>query len=45
VRLQAENSRGRAAHTLEIVVGDTLALTPPMGWSSWYCMSGKVSDA
>ena len=45
VRLQAENSRGRAAHTLEIVVGDTLALTPPMGWSSWYCMSGKVSAA
>jgi alpha-galactosidase len=45
VRLLAENARGRSSHTLEIVVGDTLALTPPMGWSSWYCMSGKVSDA
>lgn len=45
VRLQAENARGRAAQVLEIVVGDTLALTPPQGWSSWYCMSGKVSDA
>lgn len=45
VQLAAENPHGRAAQLLEIVVGDTLALTPPMGWSSWYCMSGKVSAA
>lgn len=44
VKLQAENVHGRAEGELAIVVGDTLALTPPMGWSSWYCMSGKVSD-
>lgn len=45
VRLQAKNAHGHASHELAIVVGDTLALTPPLGWSSWYCMSGKVSDA
>lgn len=45
LRLEAENSHGRTHGSLEVVVGDTLALTPPMGWSSWYCMSGKVSDA
>ena len=44
VKLRAENAHGRVAGELAIVVGDTLALTPPMGWSSWYCMSGKVSD-
>lgn len=45
IRLQAENACGRVEQVLEVVVGDTLALTPPQGWSSWYCMSGKVSDA
>ena len=43
VRLLVENAQGRATRELTIVVGETLALTPPMGWSSWYCMSGKVS--
>ena len=45
IRLQAENAAGRANFSLRIVVGDTLSLTPPQGWSSWYCMSFKVSDA
>jgi len=45
VHMRAVNAHGAAAGDLVIVVGDTLALTPPMGWSSWYCMTGKVSDA
>ena len=44
LRFVAENSHGRAEREFRLVVGETLALTPPMGWSSWYCMSGKVSD-
>ncbi len=43
VRLAAENAHGRTASEFALVVGDTLALTPPLGWCSWYCMSGSVS--
>ena len=45
ILLRAENHAGRAACALRLVVGDTLALTPSQGWSSWYGMSFKVSDA
>ena len=27
-----------------IVVGDQIALTPPMGWNSWNCFAGAVSE-
>jgi alpha-galactosidase len=29
---------------LKIVVGDKIALTPPMGWNSWNCWAANVSD-
>jgi len=45
VQLVAENDLGRAEKTLTIVVGDTLALTPPLGWNSWNCWGLTVSDA
>jgi alpha-galactosidase len=41
----ATNARGRAERGLRIVVGDTLALTPPMGWNDWYTFYEKPSDA
>ena len=41
----ATNSRGRAERAFRIVVGDTLALTPPMGWNDWYTFYEKPSDA
>lgn len=44
VTLGAKNARGAARRRLRIVVGDRLALTPPMGWNSWYCWSESVSD-
>src|ERR1019366_676378 len=44
VTLRAENSKGRASRSFRIVVGDTLALTPPMGWNSWYTFYGRVTD-
>jgi alpha-galactosidase len=43
--LTASNSNGRDRREFRIVVGDTLALTPPMGWNSWYIFYNRVSDA
>jgi alpha-galactosidase len=43
--LQAQNARGRAEMKFTIVVGDTLALTPPMGWNSWYIHYNRVTEA
>ena len=38
VTVTAENECGKASATITLCVGDTLALTPPMGWNSWnYC--------
>jgi alpha-galactosidase len=45
VTLTVRNSRGESSRKFRIAVGDTLALTPPMGWSSWYMSYLKVSDA
>jgi alpha-galactosidase len=44
VKLMVKNRRGRAHGELEIVIGDTICLTPPMGWNSWYCWSESVSQ-
>jgi alpha-galactosidase len=43
--IAATNARGRAERGFRIVVGDTLALTPPMGWNDWYTFYEKPSDA
>jgi alpha-galactosidase len=45
ITFTAENARGKASRAFRLAVGDTLALTPPMGWNSWYCFEGTVSDA
>jgi alpha-galactosidase len=45
VKLHAENGRGHAEKVLKIVIGDTIALTPPLGWNSWNCFAGAVDDA
>jgi alpha-galactosidase len=43
--LRASNARGHAEKAFKIVIGDTIALTPPMGWNSWNCFAGEVDDA
>jgi alpha-galactosidase len=43
--LRAENRHGRAERAFRIVSGDTLALTPHMGWNSWYVWENHVTDA
>lgn len=40
----ARNAHGRATRTVTLVVGDTLALTPPMGWNSWNVFGGGVTE-
>ena len=44
VTLRAKNSLGTAEKKFRIVVGDQIALTPPMGWNSWNCFAGAVSE-
>jgi alpha-galactosidase len=44
VTLSAQNSLGTADKKLRIVCGDQIALTPPMGWNSWNCFAGAVSE-
>jgi len=45
VSLVAKNDQGRVERDFRIVVGDTLALTPPMGWNHWYAHYDRVTDA
>jgi alpha-galactosidase len=44
VTLLAKNSLGIAEKKFRIVCGDQIALTPPMGWNSWNCFAGAVSE-
>lgn len=45
VTFTAANSAGTAERKFKIVCGDTLALTPHMGWNSWYVWENHVTDA
>ena len=44
VTLKAANRHGSAQRPFKIIVGDALALTPPMGWNSWYIHYWRVAD-
>ncbi|MGH8021982.1 MAG: putative Ig domain-containing protein [Limisphaerales bacterium] len=44
VTLRAKNSLGSADEKFRIICGDRIALTPPMGWNSWNCFAGTVSE-
>ena len=35
IRVTATNARGSATKTITLKVGETICLTPPMGWNSW----------
>lgn len=45
VEWTARNASGRDKRAFRIVVGTQLALTPPMGWNSWYIHYNRVTDA
>lgn len=44
VTLRAENDRGKSSRLFRIVAGETLALTPPMGWNHWYTHYDRITD-
>ncbi|MCP4454734.1 MAG: alpha-galactosidase [Planctomycetes bacterium] len=44
VGLKARNALGEARQDLRLEVGQTLALTPPMGWNSWNCWGCAVDQ-
>ncbi|MCX8107404.1 MAG: NPCBM/NEW2 domain-containing protein, partial [Verrucomicrobiae bacterium] len=44
VLLRASNQYGSATRRLEIICGDKLALTPPMGWNHWYAHYDRITD-
>lgn len=42
VWLKAKNKLGEAIEQLVIKIGDTIALTPPMGWNGWNAWEQKL---
>jgi len=44
ITLTATNDKGSATRAFKLVVGNTIALTPPMGWNSWNCFAGAVTE-
>jgi len=44
-KVQAKNSAGKAGAEIKIVCGDTLALTPPMGWNSYDAFGDSVRES
>jgi alpha-galactosidase len=44
VTLRARNALGKAETPFRIVVGEDIALTPPMGWNSWNCWAAAVDQ-
>ncbi|MGZ4973690.1 MAG: putative Ig domain-containing protein [Limisphaerales bacterium] len=43
--LCAKNQDGSSQRAFRLVSGDTLSLTPSMGWNSWYAHYRRVTDA
>lgn len=44
IKLKAQNAKGEMTRNLKVVVGDIIALTPPMGWNSWNCFGLTVTE-
>lgn len=40
----ARNARGEARRAFKLVSGDTLSLTPQMGWNHWYAHYNRITD-
>ncbi len=45
VEVRTENSSGTAEARIKIVCGDTLALTPPMGWNSYDAYGDSIRES
>lgn len=42
--LYAKNQLGQAQQTLSIKIGDTIALTPPIGWNGWNSWARNIDQ-
>jgi alpha-galactosidase len=43
--MKVTNSSGTSERQFRIVCGDNLALTPHMGWNSWYVWENNITDS
>lgn len=43
--IKVTNSSGTSERQFKIVCGDNLALTPHMGWNSWYVWENNITDS
>ncbi len=44
ITLKAKNGKGSNERAFTLKVGERLALTPPMGWNSWYIHYDRISE-
>ncbi len=44
ITLHAKNKIAQASEIFKIIVGENIALTPPMGWNSWNVYASKVTQ-
>jgi len=44
ITLRAANEQGNSERPFKLVVGDSLALTPPMGWNDWYTYYDRITE-
>lgn len=42
--LKAKNELGETTKTLKIIIGDTIALTPPIGWNGWNSWAKNIDQ-
>lgn len=42
--LKAKNELGETTKTLKIIIGDTIALTPPIGWNGWNSWARNIDQ-
>jgi alpha-galactosidase len=45
VTLRAKNEKGEASRAFKIVAGDTISLTPQMGYNHWYTHYNRITQA
>ena len=43
IEVTAKNAKGKAVRTIRLAVGNTIALTPPMGWNSWNTLCYRLT--
>jgi alpha-galactosidase len=44
IQVSASNNQGKASKKLNLIIGNRLALTPPMSWCSWYSYGRTVTQ-